>query len=346
MGTSPPVTYTDIGPGDTMLAKVLRWGLVPISQETWQPVDILATLQDEFVNTVVPDINSLNEEFFVQPNYFDVPVNWDNIYTIPSYSVGLDLRDVWAICGEPNTTNSWIECVRINPNQNTNLPGPNGSAFVPGSRPRYYVENNLLKFYGTPNNNQTGITTINARIFKKPSFLVSRANCAVVIAIDTSLNTVTLDTSNTAKKFSTGMTFDFITLQIPYPFSAESITPTNINAVSPIQTLSIPDVAGSGIQVGNLCCPTGTAPVLQYVPEEATAVLCQSTLCRLLDGQGNDSALKRAQAKLANYQEKLIRLLTPKVLDQTKVLTSNGGIYSTNAYLSNAGYIYGGAGSQ
>lgn len=343
-----PITYVDAGTFDSLTGKVSRWSYLPKSQQSWQKQDIINTLDDQNKNFLIPLINALNEEFFVQQ--FDIPIpatGWSGIIPIPSDAIGLDLRDVWASGGiaSPNQVTNWAGCRRVNPNQ-FNYPTSTFN-WLGAVGPPYYVENNQIKFFVPAGlNTSTGFTVIRFRYFKKPSTLCSRANCAQVLATDTTLNTITLDNTNTALSYSTGQTFDFLQQTQPYRFDAYQITPSFVNVTGAITTLSVDATTAADVEVGDLCCPTGTAPLLQYMPEEANAVLCQSVVCRMQDSQGNDAAKTRADKALADYVSALQRLLTPKVADQMKVMVSQGDLFSTNASFTGSGNYAGGIGSR
>jgi hypothetical protein len=355
-GPIGPICYVDTGTFDSLTGKVSRWSYIPKAQQSWQQQDIINTLDDQNKNYLIPLINALNEEFFVQSYDYPIPpTGWSGVIPIPSDSIGLDLRDVWAaggigpnMSGSMNEVTNWAACRRVNPNQ-FNYPTSTFN-WLGAVGPPYYVENNVIKFF-VPNglNTSTGFTRIRFRYFKKPSTLCSRFNCAQVVAIDPTLNTITLDITNTALPFTTGMTFDFLQQTQPYIFDAYQITPINVVTTSLAITLSInpsDTTTITSVEVGDLCCPTGTAPLLQYMPEEANAVLCQSVVCRIQDSQGNETAKARADKALAEYQAALQRLLTPKIADQMKVIVSQGDLFSTNASFTGSGNYAGGIGSR
>lgn len=354
MTTKSPITFVDAGTLETngLVGKVSRWSYIPKSQQSWTNNDIIRTLDDENKNTIIPLINSLNEEYFVVSYIFQIPSSptWNGAIPIPSDAVGLDLRDVWATSGNLTQNSLWAGCRRVNPNQ-FNYPTSSFN-WLGTIGPPYYIENNRVQFYMPQAiNSSTGFTTIKLRYFKKPSTLVSRATCAVVTAIDPVLNTITLDKSNTASGagFSTGQTFDFIELIQPFVFDAAAITPINVNVTTLTTTLTLDPTDTTtvqNVQVGDMCCPVGTAPVLQYMPEEANAVLCQTVVCRMQDAQGNEAALKRGQTKLDKYVADLQRLLTPKVADQTAVMVSQSDLFSANASFTGTGNFAGGIGSR
>lgn len=352
-GPLGPIVYVDQGTFDSLTGKVSRWSYIPKAQQSWQPQDIINTLDDQNKNFLIPLINALNEEFFVQSYDYPIPsTGWNGIIPIPSDAIGLDLRDVWASggignnsSGSINEVTNWAACRRVNPNQ-FNYPTSTFN-WLGAVGPPYYVENNIIKFF-VPNglNTSTGFTMIRFRYFKKPSTLCSRANCAQVIAIDTNINTITLDNTNTALSYTTGMYFDFLQQSQPYVFDAAQVLPSNVNVMPTATTLSVDAATVAAVEIGDLCAPTGTAPLLQYMPEEANAVLCQSVVCRIQDAQGNDTAQKRAQDQLTTYIAALQRLLTPKVADQMKVMVSQGDLFSTNASFTGSGNYAGGIGSR
>lgn len=366
MATKPPVCFTDAGTLEPngMVGKIRRYALVPNAQQTWTNDQLVLALDDQNKNFLIEIVNSLDEEFFVESYVFTVPnaMPWNGTITIPSNSIGLDCRDIWTSnqSSLSQTPFVWNESTRVNPNQVSSFSYGNvsGSFFLaPGCGGlRYYIENNRIQFILPPNTtaNNLGVSFVKIRYFQKPSTLVSRTCCAIVTAVNTSTGLITLDNSNSSSvegvsfnpyyPFSTGSTYDFIQPIQPFVFDAVSVTPSNVtvNANNQTMLVDLPDAAL--IQIGDICAPTGTAPVLQYVPEEAINVLCQKVVVRLADGQGNDTQLQRANQELQTQTAILQRLLTPKVLDGTKTMTSANDIFSVDS-ITTYGGMYTGTGT-
>lgn len=350
MSQQSPVTYTDAGTYDSLVAKVRRLSYIPAAQESWTDQDIIATLDDKNKNYLIPKTNNLTEEYFVSNFDYNIPTTgWSGIIDIPSDAIGLDLRDVWASAGQGTTGDStnvnWAPCRRCNPNQ-FNYPTTTFN-WLGSVGPPYYVENNKIIFFiANSLNISTGFTQIKMRYFKKPNTLVSRKICAQVIAVDTTLNTITLDNSNSNKAFSSGQTFDFIRNVQPFVFTAAAVTPTVVVVQPTFTTFSVDADTAAAIQVSDLCCPVGTAPVLQYMPEESNLLLCQSVVVQMQDSQGNSTAYDRAVKQMTLYEADYVRLLTPKVADQMKVMVSQSDLFSTNASFTGSGNYAGGVGSR
>ena len=338
-----PTFFTDSGTGN-FVAKVQQWAMMPSIQQLWQDSDVIQLLDDEFVNTVVPLIKSTNEEYFVTT--YDVPITstWNGQVPFPDDAIGLDLRDVWAITGDPYQNPSgagYAECRRFDPDQifpalawNNNNAGWNNGWYGPP----YYVQNNVLMFNvnGATPANPYSFNFLRIRYFKKPNHLTSRANCAVITAIDTNLNTITTDNSNTSAAFYSGQSLDFITPQVPFMFDNAAITNTSVSVGTTFTTIGLPAGVAATLTVGDLVCPQGFAPVAQYIPEEAYNVLCQNAVCRIRDTQGDSDGYQRAEAKLQTFSNALLNVITPKIQDAPKKIVNTNNIMS-------ASYSYSGA---
>lgn len=328
-----PIFFTDQGTGN-FVNKVQQWAMMPSIQQLWQGSDIIQALDDEFVNTIIPLIKQTNEEYFVVTYDVAITQNWNGQVPFPSDAIGLDLRDVWAVTGDPINNPAaaqFAECRRFDPNQF--MPCTSMVSYAPYFYgPPYYVQNNMLFFYangGTPAN-AFSFNYLRIRYFKKPNHLTSRANCALITAVDTGLNTITTDNSNTNAAFFAGQSLDFIAPQVPFFFDNNAITNTGVSVGTTFSTISLPAGVAATLNIGDIVCPQGFAPVMQYVPEEAYNVLCQNVVCRIRDASGDSDGLQRAEAKLQTYSNGLLNVITPKIQDSPKKITNSNNIMSAS----------------
>jgi hypothetical protein len=96
--------YTVDGSSQALVDSVYRRVLSPNSQNTLQPADIIAFLDEEMRTTIVPLVLAAQEEFWVQN--FDQPVvNGQFNYTIPPRAAFATWRDVVFIDANNNELN-------------------------------------------------------------------------------------------------------------------------------------------------------------------------------------------------------------------------------------------------
>src|ERR1700689_5512750 len=96
--------YTTDGSTQALVDSVYRRVLSPNSQNTLQPADIIAFLDEEMRTTILPLILAAQEEFFVK-NFDQLVIQGQYAYTIPPRAAFATWRDVVFVDANRNELN-------------------------------------------------------------------------------------------------------------------------------------------------------------------------------------------------------------------------------------------------
>lgn len=280
---------------DWLIAAVQRLESVATSSQTFSEDDIIEFLNLELQSTVVPIIQSVNEEYGVFT--YDTPASslGDSI-AIPSQATGQRLRSVQMVTPDGR----FVNLARLNPD----MLGQWGSVSTNG----FYMRNNELVFYP---NKPTGDYTLRLNYFRRPNLLVSDTQAGRILSIDTIGNTVTLD-NTPSPSWSAGDAVDVIVGDAPFDFRVRDTDIVNITG--PVVELSAAAIAE--IEVGDYVSLTGTAPVAQFVPLEALYLLAQLAGARCLQALGDTEGNKIAMMKAESMKQMLLNLISDRIKGQ------------------------------
>lgn len=275
-----------------LIAAVQRLESVATSDQTFSQDDIVEFLNLELQSTVVPTIQSVNEEYGV----FTVdipPAELGETVQIPSQATGQRLRSVQLVTADGRL----INLPRLNPDSL----GQWNSAWAAG----YYLRNNELIFFPRK---PTGDYVLRLSYFRRPNVLVEQGATGRVLSIDTIGNTVTLD-NTPSPSWSPGQTLDVISGNAPFDF---------VQRAAPIVAITGPVVelaAGTIdlISVGDFLALEGQSPVAQFVPLEALYFLSQLAGARCLQALGDTQGHELAMRKAESMKVMLLNMISDRV---------------------------------
>jgi hypothetical protein len=281
-----------------LLDSIGRKSFVPTGQSTFTDADLLAVADEQLLNVVVPAIISAREEYLVYSTDVSV-VAGTNAYNIPSRAVGQMIRDVALVDG----TNVDFNFPRLDPDmiETTNQGTPAG----------FYLKNNQVVLYPTPD---TSGKTLRLFYYLRPSALVETSAAAVISSINTATNTISV--ASIPSTWVTGDEFDLIKQDGAQEPLAIDQTSTTVSGTD-LTFASLP----TGLRVGDYVALAGETPLVQ-LPAEFRPILAQAVAAEILDDQ-NQPGAEKAQKKLQEMLAAAIKLVTPRVTGQPKVITSN-----------------------
>ena len=281
-----------------LLDSIARKSFVPVGQGTFTNADLLAVADEQLLNTIVPAILAAREEYLVYSTDLSV-VSGTNAYNVPSRAVGMMIRDVALVDG----TNVDFNFPRLDPDMITTS--------NPGTPTGFYLKNNQVVLYPTPN---ASGKTLRLFYYLRPAKLVETSEAAVVSAIDTGTNTVSVVSIPSA--WTTGDEFDLIKQDGGQEPLALDQTSTTVSGTD-ITFASLP----TGLRVGDYVALAGETPLVQ-LPAEFRPILAQAVAAEILLDQ-NQPGAEKAEKKLQEQLAAAIKLVTPRVTGQPKVISSN-----------------------
>jgi hypothetical protein len=282
---------------------------IPNATQTFTDDQILQLMNIELQSAIVPMLSKLNEEYFVFTR--DVPVTpTTTTIPIPSDAIGMMLREV-----------CWLDANE----QITRIPRVSlevatmGSSFSCG----YWVQQNSLKF--KLNSLQTG--TLRLFYLRRPATLVNILHAGEVVSVDTGTGYITLASLPIDAPYAGSLISICSSLQ-PNAYILESATVIGVVGLN-VQ-LSLADAAL--VSVGDWLTWPGQAPFAQYIPQEATHLLCQGTAVRCCEGMGDQASWKTANTQYQTMYKDLQSALTGRVVSEPKIIGGSGGLLDSYGY--------------
>jgi hypothetical protein len=285
------VSYTTAN----FISSVQRRSFAPTNQLTYTEAEILAVGDEETKTMILPNILAVREEFYV--GYVDQPiVAGQAAYDIHARAVGMICREVQIV----DTNNAVTDLPRIEPEQVT--------SYAAGNPTGFYLRGDQIILDRPPS---ASLGTIRQFFFLRPGDLVLTTASAVISAINTGTNTVTV--TAIPSTWATGNVFDFIKKDGAQNYRAIDYTSTNV-ASNNITFSSLP----STIVVGDYISLQGTSPLLQ-MPPDYWPVLAQCVAANMLRSSnqpGASEATKMADRMLEIAQ----KMITPRVQGEDRVV--------------------------
>jgi hypothetical protein len=281
-----------------LLDSISKKAFIPEGQITFTSTDLLATADEQLLNTVVPAIMAVREEFFVTHQDYAITAN-QNEYSIPARAVGMIVREVAIVNG--TTVNP--DLPRLEPEQITST--------ATGTPRGFYVKNNKIVLYPTPS---TTTNTLRLYFFLRPANLVAVSATAVISAINTTTNVVSVTTIPST--WVTGNSFDFS----KYDGGQEPVgidqTSTLISGTD-ITFSSLP----STLRVGDYVSIAGYTSLVP-LPAEFRPILAQAVAAEILENTNQPSA-DRTSKKLSIMIATAQKLIAPRVQGEDRIIINN-----------------------
>jgi hypothetical protein len=296
--------YTVDGSSLSLVNSVYRGVLSPNSQNTLQPVDIIAFLDQEMRTTIVPLVLAAQEEFWV--TNFDQPVLQGVFnYTIPKRAAFATWRDVVFV----DANNNEINMSMLSPEylKLTYPAGGNPPLYVFG----FILQNDQIILY--PNTAGTPVQyRLRMKIKRRPNNLTEVVNCAQVTAIDTLTNIVSVNA--VPSTWTTSDTFDIIP-NSPQFTSLQDDQVILAIAANTITFSSLPTNSQTGaftMKIGDWICPSQMSCIPQ-VPYDMFPLLVQRGIIRVLEALGDTQNLQVAERRYQDMAVDFARTVSPRI---------------------------------
>lgn len=262
------------------------------------PVNLLRLATEELRAKIVPIVMEVGEEFYVKTLDIPVVANQAN-YPLSTRTVGNTARSIRLINGLSDVPFSYVDF-------------DDAWTLAPGIPVGYYFENNNIVLYPAPAANGY---TLRTRQFFRPNRLAQVSDCAVITAINTATNQVTVASAPAAWGVATSL--DMIAKEVPYACRGIDKAVTAI-ASNIVTFASLP----SDLVVGDYLALAEYTPLPQ-IPEEFQPVLAQMVVCKVLEATGDRQGLQVARADLKDDVMGCMKLLTPRDQSHPKKIIGN-----------------------
>lgn len=275
---------------------------MPLGNNTFTASELLTLSTLEMQLPIMKQVVSTRGGYFLA--YTDYAAAEDGLFMIPSGAVAGALMNVELI---QDTSIIPVNPIVESEQFSTNSPTSTSYGF--------FMRGNYVQILPTPS-----IGTTRLWYVKRTSNLVQTSACAEIQAIASNVITV----GSVPSTMVVGGTVDACGDQPPF----------NILGTRDIDDISGTDItlnaAVTDLAIGDWLCLEGQTCV-PPVPVEFRLLLAQRVVCKVYELQGYLDKLKAALEKLKEYEADVFGLITPRVLNKTKVISPiNGGFLSGN----------------
>ena len=278
-----------------LLSAIERRSFMPANQSTFTDAEILAMATEELRSFIAPEIINVKQEYWVYHKDYTITASQAG-YAVPDRAFGSTIREVQIVRGNQIIDLPLIPMERVNNTQT-------------GTPTHFYFKNDKVMLFPTPG---TTIDTLRLHYHLTPGELIETSDAAVISAIDTATNVVTV--TSIPSTWVTGDTFDFVKKSGGHEYRDVDLTSTLVSGTD-ITFSSLP----SDLAVGDYICLQGYSPLVQ-IPFTLRETLAQHTAAAVLHfaGQpGAGEARQMAQAMLAEA----IKSLSPRVTGEQQFIT-------------------------
>ncbi len=304
---------------DDCVASVYRNTALPNSQNTYQPADIVAFLNEELQTTISALVQSIREEYWIQ--YYDVTIVPGVItYIVPQRAIMGTLEDIVLVDSAGNE----IEIAQLAPEQKKVAPF---YSFVPIASMRgMFARDDTFNLYPVTFPFPAGFI-IRFKYARRPSILTTISNCAQILTAPGS-NQVTVAV-------------------VPSGWTANSTIVDVINNVPQFTSLSddnlISGLAGttitltsfpSTIAVGQWVCPMGTSCIPQ-LPLELYPLLINAACLRVFTSMQNANGFNTMSKVVAAQMDDAKTLLTPRWKGQPRKIVNKNVAWPLSSLFPN-----------
>lgn len=269
---------------DDLIDKALRSCAAPDGEPAYTPENMIDIFNEEIINTIIPFIASLQQEYFV--SYSDTSIlTTQEEYEIPLKAFG----------------NALYELKMIKGNTVDNLPQISSNDYENYSR-GFYLKNNKVVIINP--NNYSGYT-IRFFFIARPNTLTLSTNCQQITKITGNIADVA-----DASSWGSAARLDIIK-QTPNFDTLLS------NDAATIATNQITFSSLSGVSVGDWVCSTGETPIPQ-IPQDFFTMLYQAAAIRVFEMLGDNAGAEAMKSRLESTARSIAKVISNRVTNEPK----------------------------
>jgi hypothetical protein len=281
-----------------LIAQIKRRALIPTSQNLFTDSDLIAMLNEELQNRIIPYILAVREDYFLTYDEYTQNGSTTEI-NIPTNAIGNKINQVNLYTA--NTSDSFFQSIpRITVSQVNDYYGG------------YYIQGSKIKIF--PQAISSGILRI--YYYRRPSEIVLTSRTAIISTVNT--NTSIVCSTNLPANITTGSLIDIVSNNQPW----DTVTGRTAGTVSSA-TLNLTDT--SDIETNYYVATRGESPFAQ-IPQDTIPLLIQAVVVRMMEYMGDTNGLQAALLTYAQMESDNRNLLSPRVDAQPKKISSRNRI--------------------
>lgn len=302
-----------------LIASVQRNGLLPAVQQTFEPADYLVMLNEALRSVIVPRLLSVDENYLLKQVTYPIVQSTavtsfgGPSYPVPTDAIGMKLKNVIVV--DPNGNERelpQLQLAQIASLQNSASAG-------------FFIRDQQIFLY--PPASYSPAQTLELYYFRRPLTLCDDTGALTptgvqITGVNVSTGVITMGVTPPAFQ-ANGTSVNFI--QGSSAYSTElttNITSYAANTITVNPSVLVDLFGNQLVNVGDWVANAGYSPFAQ-IPDECQDLLTQATIVKVLKALGDD----RWQAAEAEYQaiaNGIFKIISPRVDDSPKILTSNG----------------------
>ena len=278
-----------------LIAQIKRRALIPTSQNLFTDSDLIAMLNEELQNRVIPYILAVREDYFLTYNEYTQNGSTTEI-DIPKNAIGNKINQV-NIYTASSDDSFFASVPRLTVSQINDYYGG------------YYIQGSKIKIF------PQAITSGQLRIYyyRRPSEIVATSRTAVISTVNT--NTSIVCSTNLPANITTGSSIDIVSNEQPWDTITERTAGTVLNA-----TLDLTDT--TDIETGFYVASRGESPFAQ-IPQDTIPLLIQAVVVRMMEYMGDTNGFQSAVLTYAQMESDNRNLITPRVDAQPKKISAH-----------------------
>jgi hypothetical protein len=278
-----------------LIAQIKRRALIPTSQNLFSDSDLIAMLNEELQNRVIPYILAVREDYFLTYNEYTQNGSTTEI-DIPKNAIGNKINQV-NIYTASSDDSFFASVPRLTVSQINDYYGG------------YYIQGSKIKIF------PQAITSGQLRIYyyRRPSEIVATSRTAIISTVNT--NTSIVCSTNLPANITTGSSIDIVSNEQPWDTITERTAGTVLNA-----TLDLIDT--TDIETGFYVASRGESPFAQ-IPQDTIPLLIQAVVVRMMEYMGDTNGLQAALLTYAQMESDNRNLITPRVDAQPKKISAH-----------------------
>lgn len=290
---------------EDLISSIKTRALIPISQQTFQDSDLINLANEEMLISLVPDIQSVRENYFLRPTLVPI-VGGVSKYAIPERAIGAGIREVFYIDQNQNR-------LRLVQRKVSDLELGYDSNSAPQA---FYVQDGQILLYPNPS---VSSGSLEIWYYCRPSDLIPTASCGLVDTITggSPNTTFTIDTDLTGS-LSAGGSVDIISARTPNRIVVFNATIQSVSSSSvALLTADCVDESGSSlVRLGDYICPAGETNI-PLVPSELHPILAQMVTCRVVEALGDATKIQMVNSKLGEMRTQAFKLISNRVENES-----------------------------
>jgi hypothetical protein len=278
-----------------LIAQIKRRALIPTSQNLFTDSDLIAMLNEELQNRVIPYILAVREDYFLTYNEYTQNGSTTEI-DIPKNAIGNKINQV-NIYTASSDDSFFASVPRLTVSQINDYYGG------------YYIQGSKIKIF------PQAITSGQLRIYyyRRPSEIVATSRTAIISTVNT--NTSIVCSTNLPANITTGSNIDIVSNEQPWDTITERTAGTVLNA-----TLDLTDT--TDIETEFYVASRGESPFAQ-IPQDTIPLLIQAVVVRMMEYMGDTNGLQAALLTYAQMESDNRNLITPRVDAQPKKISAH-----------------------